>query len=139
MGDENGMDKFHSFVGSKEEDDAFELYLKRFVPMNTGSHSIIVRGMYELQLRQWFTAFNKNQFLVLKLESMSNANNSCGVQNTMNKVWKHLDVPFYKIEDEEAKNTRVHKTELKSETKKMLERFYKPHNERIALLLGNTN
>mmetsp|Transcript_1663 Transcript_1663/g.2376 ORF Transcript_1663/g.2376 Transcript_1663/m.2376 type:complete len:662 (+) Transcript_1663:150-2135(+) len=125
------MDIFHSFVGSEEEDDAFISYLKQFVPMNTGSHSILVRGLYELQLRQWMKVFDEKQFLVLKLEDMC-----VGVQHTMNKVWKHLSLPPFKIEDEEAKNTRTYKNELQQDTKDMLDRFYKPHNERLSLVLS---
>lgn len=133
------MDTFHSFAGSKEEDEAFQLYLKRHVAMNTGSHSILVRGMYELQLRQWMNAFDKKQFLVLKLESMSASSNDqgSGLHDVMNKVWKHLDLPCYKIQDEKAKNTRTYKSEMNPNTKEMLDRFYKPHNERLSLLLGD--
>lgn len=125
------METFHSFAGSKEEDDAFMLYLKQFVPMNTGSHSILVRGLYELQLRQWMKVFDKGQFLVLKLENMC-----VDVQRTMDKVWTHLSVPPYRIQDMEAKNTRAYKDELRQDMKEMLDRFYKPHNERLMLLLS---
>jgi hypothetical protein len=134
------MDIFESFVGSQEENDAFVLYLKKFVKMNTGSHSIIVRGMYELQLRQWVNEFERDQFLVIKLESMSsncNSESGSGVDGVMTKVWNHLNLPQYKIQDEEAKNTRAYRTELDQETKEVLDRFYKPHNKRVAIFLFN--
>jgi len=142
-------DVFDSFVGSKEEDVAFEDYLKIHVPMNTGSHSLLSRGLYELQLRQWMKEFDHDQFLVLKLEDMSQSfpqmhgNRDCsdvsdesGVQSTMNKVWKFLELPCYKVQDESAKNTRSYQKEIKDETKKVLERFYAPHNQRLESLLG---
>lgn len=134
------MDIFKSFVGSQEENDAFVVYLKKFVKMNTGSHSIIVRGMYELQLRQWVNEFERDQFLVIKLESMSsngNSENGDGVDGVMKRVWNHLNLPQYKIQDEEAKNTRAYRTELDQETKEILDRFYKPHNKRLASFLFN--
>ncbi len=135
------MDIFNSFVGSLEENDAFALYLKKFVKMNTGSHSIIVRGMYELQLRQWVNEFERDHFLVIKLESMSSNGNSenggDGVDGVMKRVWNHLNLPQYKIQDEEAKNTRAYRTELDQETKEILDRFYKPHSKRLASFLFN--
>jgi hypothetical protein len=131
------MDTFKSFVGSSEEDEAFTLYLKNHVKMNTGSHSIIVRGMYELQLRQWMRVFRKQQFLVITLESMSNSSPlSIGVQATMDNVWGHLQLPPYKIVDEEAKNTRAYKKEMSQSTKEMLDMFFKPHNDRLGNLVG---
>lgn len=127
------MNIFREFSGSKAEDDAFQLYLKNHVPMNTGSHSLVSRGMYELQLRQWMKAFPANTFLALKLEDIK----TNGVNEVMNKVWKHLKLPQFNIEDDSAKNTRSYKSEIGDETKKMLNRFYEPHNLRLETLLGS--
>jgi hypothetical protein len=143
------LDVFREFVGSKEEDEAFRNYLQHCVPMNTGSHSLVSRGMYELQLRQWFqSSFSLKQFLILKFEDMirndcldgnetsTTSENKCfGIQNTLNKVWKHLGLPQYTVTDKEAKNSRSYEP-MKKETKEMLGRFYKPHNDRLETLLG---
>jgi len=123
---------FQAFVGSKEEDEAFTTYLRKYVPMGTGSHSIVTRGMYELQLRQWFRAFNPDLFLVLKLEDMKHD----GVYNTMKTVWAHLGLPEYEIQDETARNSRSY-DEMNAETITVLQRFYQPHNKRLQSLLGN--
>jgi hypothetical protein len=123
---------FQNFVGSEEEEIAFQKYLKNHVPMNTGSHCIVSRGMYELQLRPWFKSFSRETFLVLKLEDMKGE----GVQTMMEEVWKHLDLPPYNVEDESAKNTRSY-DKLSDETKEMLQRFFAPHNERLEKLLGD--
>ena len=126
------MDLFNHFAGSKKEDAAFEKYLKNHVHMSSGSHSLVSRGMYELQLRQWIRAFSSKAFLVLKLEDMKNE----GVNETMSKVWKHLDLPPYQVKDESAKNTRSY-GEMKEETKELLQRFYEPHSARLGALLGD--
>ncbi len=122
---------FESFVGSKEEDYAFQIYLKNHIPMGSGSHSLVSRGMYELQLRPWIRAFpNDGAFLVLKLEDMKDE----GVAETMKKVYEHLKLPYHKVEDDSAKNTRSY-DEMKPETKELLQRFYAPHNARLEGLL----
>jgi hypothetical protein len=122
---------FQAFVGSKEEDMAFAKYLQKYVPMGSGSHSLITRGMYELQLRQWFRAFHSDTFLVLKLEDMKNL----GVNSTMEKVWAHLGLPNYEVHDDSARNTRTY-DEMSHDTRIILQRFYDPHNKRLELLLG---
>jgi len=56
------MDMFRQFAGSKQEDEAYTKYMKDHIPMGSGSHSIVSRGMYELQLRQWIRSFSPNAF-----------------------------------------------------------------------------
>lgn len=124
------LDKFHDFVGSRQEDLAFQNYLRDYVVMNSGSHSLIVRGLYELQLRQWYRSFSNDSFLLLKLEDMKEN----GVQSTMKKVYHYLNLPEIKVEDDSAKNTRSYSSEINADLKQMLQRFYTPHNERMHLL-----
>ena len=137
-------DIFNSFVGTEEEDYAYMKFLKTKVPMMSGSHSLLLRGMYELQLRQWFKAFPakpKEQFLILQLEDFEkkyvlDENGVSGVQRMMQKVWKHLKLPYYEVKDESPKNTRTYK-ETTGKTEKLLQKFYQPHNQRLEGFLGN--
>jgi len=128
------LDRFEQFSGTDEENQAFQEYLRCHVPMMSGSHSLISRGMYELQLRQWFRELSPDMFLVLKLEDMKSDG---GVQRTMDRVWEHLDLPSFKLEDVSAKNTRSYTDSLLEETEDMLERFFAPHNQRLKVLLGD--
>jgi hypothetical protein len=125
---------FDKFFGSPEEDQAWEKYLANHVPLNTGSYGLLTRGMYALQLRPWLRAFPKEQFLVLKLESLKTK----GVQEFMRPVWEHLDLPPHAVEDEEAKNTRGYQP-MGEDIKAYLERFYEPHNRRLAEMLDDDN
>ena len=125
------QDSFDSFVGSSKESEAWNRYLQD-IPMNTGSHSLVSRGMYELQLRPWFAAFPPEDFLVFKLDDLKND----GVQSTMNQVWKHLCLPEIKVKDDSAKNTRSYSA-MDDGIAEYLERFYEPHNRRLSLLLGS--
>jgi hypothetical protein len=123
---------FNKFVGSNEEHVAWDKYLEDCVPLHTGSHSPISRGMYELNLRPWLEKFDSNQFLILKLEDMKK---SSGVQETMDKVWKHLELPSYTVTDDSAKNTRSYDP-MDESMQQYLQRFYEPHNRRLEKLLG---
>ena len=54
----------------------------------------------------------------------------------MKKVFEHLNLPYYKVEDESAKNTRSY-NEMTLKTEYMLRRFYAPHNARLERLLSD--
>eukprot|EP00980_Cylindrotheca_fusiformis_P009515 scaffold2077_cov119-Cylindrotheca_fusiformis.AAC.18 len=121
---------FDAFSGSEEEDSAWNLYLRRHVPLNTGSYGLLTRGLYALQLRPWFRAFHRDQFLVLRLESMK----MNGVNATMKRVWKHLNLPNYYVHDEAPKNTREYEP-MEPEIETYLQKFFDPHNRQLASIL----
>jgi hypothetical protein len=123
---------FDSFAGSPAENKAWDLYLERHVPLNTGSYGLLTRGMYAVQLRPWFRAFPKDQFLCLRLESMKDK----GVQDTMQQVWDHLDLPNHPVHDESAKNTREYQSMAPKE-ESYLRRFFEPHNRVLASMLSS--
>lgn len=121
---------FQAFSNSQQENAAWEKYLTD-IPLHTGSHCLIGRGLYELNLRPWLKQYDQSDFLVIRLETMKDH-----VQTTMDRVWQHLGIPQYDLEDDTAKNTRVYDPILTTERRDFLRRFYKPHNERLADVLG---
>lgn len=123
---------FDSFVGSHDEIEAWNIYL-RGVPLKTGSHSLISRGMYDVQLRPWFDAFSRDDFLVFKLDDLKTKE---GIQATMNDIWKLLQIPSIEVKDDSAKNTRNY-DKMDQEIREYLKRFYEPHNHRLSVLLGS--
>jgi len=82
---------FRSFSGSQEENAAWDLYLKTYIPLGTGSYGLLSRGLYELNLRPWLAEFNYEDFLVLRLEAMSQEDE--GIEKTLMSVWNHLNIP----------------------------------------------
>jgi len=134
---ENGIihdhELFDNFVGSVEEDTAFKTYQKKYIPLHSGSHSLVVRGMYELQLRPWLRAFEKELFLFIKLEDMAQPN---GVHEVMMETFQHLEVPPFDLNDITAKNTRSYEP-MTDTVRNYLQRFYEPHNKRLLHLLGS--
>lgn len=51
----------------------YEEFKKGFLasrPMGFGSHSLLARGLYALQLRPWLDAFPREQLLVLFMDDM---------------------------------------------------------------------
>jgi hypothetical protein len=126
---------FEKFINSREEDEAWERYVRTRVPINTGSYSPLARGLYALQCRQWFRSFPKEKFLVIKLEDMSSQEK--GVQWVVNKSLEHLGLPRFEVPDVDKKNARdyVDPFEGKRELKEWLKRFFAPHNERFGKMV----
>jgi hypothetical protein len=124
------QDLFDKFTGSQEEAQAWETYLERHVPLNTGSYGLLTRGMYAVQLRPWLRAFDRDQFLCIRLESMKED----GVSSTMQQVWAHLDLPNHPVHDESAKNTREYQS-MDREVQSYLQRFFEPHNRVLSAVL----
>ena len=125
-------DVFQKFVGSQAEEEAWSEYQKT-MPMMTGSHSLVARGMYELQIRQWFKHFHSEQFLVMKLEDMAVEG---GVQRCVERAFRHVGLPpDYRVKDVSPKNMRCYNP-MSLEIKELLERFYAPHNRRLEEVLG---
>lgn len=125
-------DLFLNFVGSEEEDKAWTRFQKRHIPLNTGSHSLLARGLYHIQIRHWFKAFPCDQFLVIQLERMKGPN---GVQNIMRKVYSFLNLQNCKVKDDSPKNSRNYDP-VEEEVVLFLKRFYEAHNKRLRELLN---
>jgi hypothetical protein len=89
--------------------------------------------MYDVQLRPWFDAFSRDDFLVFKLDNLKSKE---GIQATMNDIWKLLQIPSIEVKDDSAKNTRNY-DKMDQEIREYLKRFYEPHNHRLSVLLGS--
>ena len=126
---------FLDFGGSVREDEAWDRFLTDHVPLHTGSHSLLARGLYELQLRPWLRAFDAQDFLVLRMEDWRKDG---GIGPTMDRVWRHLNLPPYTVQDESAHNTREYQP-MPRRVQQYLERFYEPHNRRFGQLVAKLN
>ena len=148
---ENGtidLDMFNTFCNSVEEKQAWIKYMKNHIPLNTGSYGLLTRGLYALQIQSWISSsngnddggFDRNQFLIFQLEKhlkKSENGNSDPLPNTMKQVWDHLDLPYYPVVDSTPRNTREYESPIDDKMKQYLERFFKPHNRRLAKLLND--
>ena len=129
----SGSAAFHKYSGSLKEYKAWQTYTK------LGLNSPLGRGLYSIQLRHWFEAmeeFNKprEDFMILQTENM--LQNSSEVYN---EVLQFLNLPQHELK----KFSVIHKTnfgtipeEMKTETRKRLEDFYRPYNRQLEDLLG---
>jgi len=98
--------------------------------MNTGSHSLLLRGMYELQLRRWMRNYSK--ILVLNMQHFSTK----GVQHVLSQVFSFLSLPNYTMEEETTKHNTRDYSPMDQHTNTILSNFYELHNKRLEVLLG---
>lgn len=92
--------------------------------------SYIAKGIYSSQLKIWFNLFSQKQLYIVSTEEFS-----CNPQETLDKIFKFLGVPKYKI-----KNLQKYKVanypEMKPETRKFLIDYFKPHNQQLYNMLN---
>lgn len=121
-------------------------------PMNHGGHSIVARGLYVLQLREWYAKWPNDQIKILSIndikcakattittttaDSSSDGQGESGVQQCMDDVFSYLSLPPIDIEDLSAKNTRAHGQKMSAEIRALLDDFYRPFNEALFAFLG---
>jgi len=93
-------------------------------------HSYLSRGIYADQLRAWENLLPKEQFLVLKSEDLF-AEPSFVLQ----RVLKFLDLPYW--EPKAYKPFKRGKYQrMDSTTRDELDRFFRPHNQRLYEYIG---
>ena len=120
--------------------------------MDHGGHSIVARGLYVLQLREWYAKWPNDQIKILSINdiksniasaaaattaTVTSDSSSCSqVQKCMDDVFSYLSLPPIDIEDLSAKNTRAHGQKMSIETRALLDDFYRPFNEALFAFLG---
>lgn len=90
------------------------------------------RNMYSPKIEKWFQTFgNPDQFLILETKELKKH-----PQETYDKAFKYLGLKKFKIENLAIFNVQSNKQQMLGSTRKMLQDFFKPYNERLYEFLG---
>lgn len=110
-----------------QEDAAWNRYLMH----PSWDQLMLGRGLFEVQLRQWFRYFERSQFLILKSQDLDSNREA-----TMKKVYDFLGVPYRPLVLSEKVHVRNYTKPMPSELEARLYDFYRPYNKRLERLLG---
>ncbi len=91
--------------------------------------SYLAKGIYEEQIKIWMEIFSKKQIHLLSTEDMSN-----NPQNTLQDIFKFLDIPQYEIKKPQKQKANTYE-KMKSQTRDRLLDFYKEHNEKFFKII----
>ena len=91
--------------------------------------SILARGFYVEQLLSWFELFPKNQILIISSDELA-----LNTKNTMNEIFKFLNLPEYEIPNTDKVNVSKY-SKMNPDTRKLLMNFFKPYNEQLFKFL----
>lgn len=122
---------FLNATNPQEEEDSWERYL------GLASEGPIGRSLYEIQLRQWFKAFEsigrdpKTQIYIVRSEDMKK-----DMQGEMKKIHTFLGLPFVEVKSEEKRVVSTYDAPMQNATRKMLQNFFAPYNRKLYELLG---
>ncbi|KAL3846538.1 hypothetical protein ACJMK2_017517 [Sinanodonta woodiana] len=95
-------------------------------------------GLYAIHIADWFRVFSRHQFLFLKTEDYIQ-----DVRGTLVKVFDFLQLGFpplrsmSSILSKEKMNQRTKTFAMLPATRKLLQDFYRPYNDRLWTLLGD--
>jgi hypothetical protein len=91
--------------------------------------SYVSRGIYVDQLLRWFEVFSKEQMLILKSEDFFER-----PIETLKVVLTFLDLPDWQPEPSELqqrRHTGAYKQKMDPSTRRRLEAYFEPHNQRL--------
>jgi len=91
--------------------------------------SYLAKGIYEEQIKIWMEIFSKKQIHLLSTEDMSD-----NPQNTLQGIFKFLDIPQYEIKKPQKQKANTYE-KMKSQTRDRLLDFYKEHNEKFFKII----
>ena len=96
--------------------------------------SYVSRGLYVDQLLRWFEFFSKEQLLVLKSEDFFER-----PVETLKAVLDFLELPDWQPEASELqqrRHTGAYQKKMDPSTRRRLEAYFEPHNQRLYEYLG---
>ena len=103
------------------------------LPQSHGSHSYVGRGLYALQLKQWFKVFPRRCFHFVFIESLKDPEKA---SSEMQKIFSFIGIaPNYDVADWSKKNTRTYAS-MPIDTERSLRSFYRPFTEDLERLLA---
>jgi hypothetical protein len=124
------------YFGSQRENNAWRDYQK--IPNGEVFDRPVARSLYAIQLEGWFEALRSigrdpaSSVLIVREEDLKE--NALGVGN---KVFDWLGIRPYSIKSNHSGMVTHYTTpEISKETRKMLEDFFYPYNQRLYKLLG---
>ena len=92
--------------------------------------SYVGRGMYADQLERWFKVFPRQQFLILRSEDFfKNPAQAC------QQIYRFLDLPEWDPGFYDNSNPGKYDP-MNPETRKRLDAFFRPHNQRLYEMVG---
>ena len=103
---------------------------ENYYSVNFYRKSYITRGKYVQQLKRWLKFFPKDQILILKSEDLYSE-----PSKIYNQVLNFLNLPLHEIDSFKPHRMRKY-TQIKPETRKKLEDYFKPYNRELYVLLN---
>ena len=110
------------------ENDEFRIKNPNFA--NHVLFNYLRHGTYVDNLERWLKFFPREQFCIVENKDLSK-----NPQQVLDKIFEFLNVPHFKLRQEERWNVGKYE-KMKESTRKTLQDFFKPYNERLYKLLS---
>ena len=95
------------------------------------NYTYLSSGLYAEQLENWFTHFDKKQFLILNSEDYFSH-----PKKTFEQILDFLELPSWSPKQFKKHNYNCYLQPMNSDTRKELIEYFQPHNKKLYELLG---
>jgi hypothetical protein len=133
--DDRGPKERKAFAGSEEEVEAWAKYTR-----SRNSQFLLGRGLYAIQLRQWFAAMEKVGKNRSDLHVIRSENLKANTQGEYNKLLDFLGLDAHQLENSgsfhETKETGYEHVPMPDDIRRELQEFFAPYNKQVYALLG---
>ncbi len=120
-------------LGAPESGEERERYLDKARESSENRSQALYKGIYVEHLARWAEHFDREQMLILKSEDFF-----ARPQEVLGQVFAFLDLPEWEPDPsvfERKRNTRRYE-KMDPETRRSLEEYFAPHNQRLYDFLG---
>ena len=111
----------------KEEMNRIEKQVRREDFDNTRSY--LAKGLYHLQLLNWYNTFPREKIFVVCTEDLS-----VKPHKTLNDIFHFLEIPEYELKIPQKKKVEKYEN-MSNKTRSELIKFFMPHNEQLFELI----
>jgi hypothetical protein len=105
---------------------------ERHDSVNYRSYSYLSRGIYVDQLAEWSKYFDGSRMLVLKSEELFD-----DTQGTLKRLLDFLEIPRRTFDMPSSIPNKRQYADMKPETRRRLDAYFEPHNQRLYEYLGS--
>jgi len=92
--------------------------------------SYLTKGLYSLQLKNWYDVFPKEKILVISTEELAR-----NPFETMTKTYNFLELPKYKLMNPQQRKLEKYEN-MSVNTRNELINFFKPYNENLFKMIN---
>jgi len=102
-----------------------------YISVSHWTQAYATQGIYVEQLKNWFSVFPKDQFLILKSEEFFS-----NPEEVLKIVYRYLNLENFKLNEYKQYNYTDSLKTIETDTRRQLKKYFNSYNEQLYEILG---